>query len=43
MPNFPNTFESRKQSSIGDFSICMTVPLRFDPNLIALAHLNKIL
>ena len=28
MRNFQDTFETRKRSIIGDFSICMTVPLR---------------
>ena len=27
MRNFQDTFEARKQSFIGAFSICMTVPL----------------
>ena len=27
MPNFQDTFETRKRSFISDFSICMTVPL----------------
>ena len=28
MQNFHDTFETRKQSCISAFSICMTVPLR---------------
>ena len=28
MRDFQDTFETRKQSFIGAFSICMTVPLR---------------
>ena len=30
MPNFQDTFETRKRSFISAFSICMTVPLRDD-------------
>ena len=30
MRNFQGTFETPKQSFISAFSICMTVPLRFD-------------
>ena len=29
MQNFPDTFETRKRSFISAFSICMTVPLKF--------------
>ena len=28
MPNFQDTFKTRKQSFIRNFSICMTLPLR---------------
>ena len=30
MRNFQDTFETRKQSFISAFSICMTVPLKFE-------------
>ena len=30
MPNFQDTFEIRKQPFISAFSICMTVPLKFN-------------
>ena len=33
MRNFQDTFETHKQSFIGAFSICMTVPLRVKTNL----------
>ena len=29
MQNFQDTFETRKQSFISAFAICMTVPLKF--------------
>ena len=29
MRNFQDIFETRKQSFISDFSICMTVPFKF--------------
>ena len=29
MQNFQDTFETRKQSFLSDFSICMTVPLKY--------------
>ena len=30
MQNFQETFETAKQSSVSAFSVCMTVPLRFE-------------
>ena len=37
MQNFVDVFETRKESFINDFSICMTVPLK-----IASARINKV-
>ena len=42
MPNFQDTFETRKQSFISAFSICMTVPLKFNwLSLIEVLRRNK--
>ena len=36
MQNFQDTFQTRKQSFISAFSICMTVPLTFSKSLLKL-------
>ena len=36
MRKFQDTFETRKQSFISVFSICMTVPLKYDPRCFKL-------
>ena len=44
MRNFPDTFETRKQSFINAFSIYMTVPLKFVKNfkkIVILFHNGK--